>query len=122
MFQVLAATILLVLSTGIGAAQQLPTFNIEETCRAAHPLGPEERDPYQGCMKDEATARSELQRQWARFEAGNRDLCAQETRIGGYPSYVEVLTCLQMFGGPATPLKLRRRGDQGCSAMRQAVE
>ena len=112
MFQVFAAAILLVLSTGIGAAQQLPTFDIEATCRAAHPLGPEERDPYQGCMKDEATARSELQRQWAQFDAGNRDLCAQETRIGGYPSYVEVLTCLQMFGGtPTTTLKPRRRGD-----------
>jgi len=53
MFQVLAAAILLTLSSGIGAAQQLPTFNIEETCRAAHPLGPEDRDPYQGCMRDE---------------------------------------------------------------------
>src|SRR5215218_1455421 len=56
---------------------------------AAHktlPFGtrPAERDPYQGCMRDEAAARSELQRQWAQFDAGNRDLCAQETRIGGY--------------------------------------
>src|SRR5215210_1369664 len=112
MFQVLAATILLVLSTGIGAAQQLPTFDIEATCRAAHPLGPEDRDPYEGCMKDEGVARSEHQRQWARFEAGNRDLCAEETRVGGYPSYVEVLTCLQMFSGtPTTALKPRRRAD-----------
>ncbi len=112
MVQVLAAAILLMLSIASGAAQQLPTFNIEETCRAAHPLGPEDRDPYQGCMKDEGAARNELQRQWMRFEAGNRDLCAEETRVGGYPSYVEVLTCLQMFSGtPATTLKPRRRGD-----------
>ena len=72
-FQVLAAATLLMLSTGIGAAQQLPQFDIEATCRAAHPLGPEDRDPYQGCMKDEGIARSEVQRQWTRFEAGNRD-------------------------------------------------
>jgi hypothetical protein len=112
MVQVLAAAILLMLSIASGAAQQLPIFNIEETCHAAHPLGPEDRDPYQGCMKDEAAARSELQRQWTRFEAGNRNLCAEETRIGGYPSYVEVLTCLQMFGGtPTTTLKPCRRGD-----------
>ena len=63
-------------------------------------------------MKDEGIARSEVQRQWTRFEAGNRDTCVEETGIGGYPSYVEVLTCLQMFGGtPTTTLKLRRRGD-----------
>ena len=112
MIQVLAAVILLMLSIGASAAQQLPHFDIEATCRAAHPLGPEDRDPYEGCMKDEGVARSELQRQWARFEAGNRDLCAEETRVGGYPSYVEVLTCLQMFSGtPTTALKPRRRGD-----------
>jgi hypothetical protein len=112
MFPVIAGASLLMLSTGIGTAQQLPTFNIDATCRAAHPLGPEDRDPYQGCMRDEASARSELQRQWTQFDAGNRDLCAEETRIGGYPSYVEVLTCLQTFGGPpTTALKLRRRGD-----------
>ena len=112
MFQVFAAAILLILSIDISVAQQLPTFNIEETCRAAHPLGPEDRDPYQGCMRDEGAARSELQRRWTQLNAGNRDLCAEETRIGGYPSYVEVLTCLQMFGGtPTTLLKPRRRGD-----------
>ena len=112
MVQVLAAVILLMLPASISGAQQLPHFDIEATCRAAHPLGPEDHDPYQGCMKDETAARSELQRQWTRFEAGNRDLCAEETRVGGYPSYVEVLTCLQMFSGtPTTALKLRRRGD-----------
>jgi hypothetical protein len=112
MIQFLAAVILLMLSVGASAAQQLLHFDIEATCRAAHPLGPEDRDPYEGCMKDEGVARSELQRQWARFEAGNRDLCAEETRVGGYPSYVEVLTCLQMFSGtPTATLKPRRRGD-----------
>jgi hypothetical protein len=112
MLQAFAAGTLVMLSASIAVAQQLPTFNLEETCRAAHPLGPEDRDPYQGCMKDEGAARNELQRQWMRFEAGNRDLCAEETRVGGYPSYVEVLTCLQMFSGtPTTPLKPRRRGD-----------
>jgi hypothetical protein len=112
MLQAFAAGTLVMLSASISGAQQLPPFDIEATCRAAHPLGPEDRDPYQGCMKDEGAARSELQRQWARFEAGNRDLCAEETRVGGYPSYVEVLTCLQMFGGtPTTTLKPRRRGD-----------
>jgi len=112
-FQVLAAAILLMLSANIGTAQQLPHFDIEATCREAQPLGPEDRDPYQGCMKDEGIARSELQRQWTRFDAGNRDTCVEETGLGGYPSYVEVLTCLQMYAGTPAPttLKPRRRGD-----------
>ncbi len=112
MLQAFAAGTLVMLSASISVAQQLPTFDIEATCRAAHSLGPEDRDPYQGCMKDEGAARSELQRQWAQVEAANRATCVEETGIGGYPSYVEVLTCLQMDGGaPTTALKARRRGD-----------
>ena len=58
------------------------------------------------------SARAELQRQWAQFDPVNRTSCVEETGLGGYPSYVEVLTCLQMYSGtPTTALKLRRRGD-----------
>src|SRR3954447_1317893 len=63
MLQAFAAATLLMLSASISVAQQLPRFDIEATCREAQPLGPEDRDPYQGCMKDEGPARAELQRQ-----------------------------------------------------------
>jgi hypothetical protein len=49
MLQAFAAATLLMLSTKISLAQQLPRFDIEATCREAQPLGPEDRDPYQGC-------------------------------------------------------------------------
>ena len=112
MLRAFATATLLMLSTKISMAQQLPRFDIEATCREAQPLGPEDRDPYQGCLKDEGQARAELQRQWAQFDPVNRTSCVEETGLGGYPSYVEVLTCLQMYSGtPTTALKLRRRGD-----------
>jgi len=108
----LTAVLLLMLSAGSGAAQGMPAFHIEATCREAQALGPEDTDPYQGCVKDERTARVEIQRIWGQFEAADRSACVQETELGGYPSYVEVLTCLQMYRGtPTTPLKPRRRGD-----------
>jgi hypothetical protein len=34
-------------------ANEPPRFNIEATCRAAQPLGPDDRTPYDGCMRDE---------------------------------------------------------------------
>jgi hypothetical protein len=112
MLQAFAAATLLMLSTKISLAQQLPRFDIEATCREAQPLGPEDRDPYQGCIRDEGQARAELQRQWTRFDPANRTSCVEETGLGGYPSYVEVLTCVQMYSGtPTTALKPRRRGD-----------
>jgi hypothetical protein len=120
--QTLAAATLLMLPANISIAQQLPRFDIEATCREAQPLGPEDRDPYQGCIRDEGQARAELQRQWAQFDPANRTSCVEETGIGGYPSYVEVLTCLQMYSGaPTTPLKPRRRGDSGTLAFQQAL-
>jgi hypothetical protein len=112
MLQAFTAALFLALSAGPGLAQGLPAFDVEATCREAQPLGPEDRDPYQGCLKDERTARTELQRVWGGFEAADRSTCVQETELGGYPSYVELLTCLQMYKGPpTTPLKTRRRGD-----------
>ena len=53
MLRALATATLLMLPTKISMAQQLPRFDIEATCREAQPLGPEDRDPYQGCLKDE---------------------------------------------------------------------
>ena len=112
MLQAFATASLLMLPASASVAQQLPRFDIEATCREAQPLGPEDRDPYQGCIRDEGQARAELQRQWAQFDPANRTSCVEETGIGGYPSYVEVLTCVQMYSGtPTTSLKPRRRGD-----------
>src|SRR3954453_83672 len=50
MLQAFAAATLLMMSASISIAQQLPCFGIEATCREAQPLGPEDRDPYQGCI------------------------------------------------------------------------
>ena len=47
-------------------ANEPPRFNIEATCRAAQPLGPEDQAPYDGCVRDENEVRSQLVEQWAR--------------------------------------------------------
>ena len=92
-------------------ANEPPQFNIEATCRAAQPLGPEDRTPYEECMRDENEARSQLIAQWVRYDAQHQQTCRAETSLGPHPSYVEVLTCLQMYsGGPAPSLRARRRG------------
>ncbi len=77
--------------------QQLPRFNIEATCRSAPALVPQDRDPMRGCMEDEADAERQLQAVWSSAAASHRETCAAETQVGGSPSYVEVLTCLQMY-------------------------
>ncbi len=89
--------------------QQLPRFDIEATCRAAPALGPQDRDPMQGCMQDESDAERQLKAVWSSAAASHRETCAAETQIGGSPSYVEVLTCLQMYQGTASTAPQRRQ-------------
>jgi hypothetical protein len=90
------------------AAQQVPRLDIEATCRAAPRLLAEDANPYNGCMQDETEAERELKAMWGSATAAHRETCAGEAQIGGSPSYVDMLTCLQMAQG-AEPTKPRRQ-------------
>ncbi|MEJ2375100.1 MAG: hypothetical protein P8Y53_21855 [Pseudolabrys sp.] len=82
------------LATNVGEA---PKLNIEPGCRAAAEAlkGQGSRDP-NACLRDERQARETLEKQWHRFSVAERTRCVQLTTLGGLPSYVELLTCLQI--------------------------
>jgi hypothetical protein len=100
------------------AAAQVPTLDIEKTCRAAQPLfGPDttaatgnagdanlgnsaQSNPYQTCMQSETAARKSAEDLWSKVDATDRGNCVVLSRMV-YPSYVELLSCLQMYN-PAT--------------------
>jgi hypothetical protein len=73
-------------------------------------LLPEDGDSYATCMRDEHAAEADLKRQWASFSPDHRRTCVEETGVGGSPSYVEVLTCMQMYADkPSATGSLRVR-------------
>jgi hypothetical protein len=78
-----------------------PNFDMARTCRldlsATFGLstGPQDKS----CIRDERNARQQLQKQWSKFPATARANCASQESIGGTPSYVSLLTCLQMANG-----------------------
>ena len=78
------------------ALRSLPKLDIKATCRRAQPLSQGQESAFQGCISDETDAQRELSRTWFDFKPGPRSTCTQETKIGGAPSYVELLTCLQL--------------------------
>jgi hypothetical protein len=95
---------------GVSAlAQQLPRFDIEATCRTVQALTPQDVDPVQGCIRDETEAEQQLKAVWSSAAANHRETCAAETQVEGYPSYVDVLACLQMYQGAASTAPPRRR-------------
>jgi hypothetical protein len=73
-------------------ADKAPEFDPAPGCRIATEVMPASFD---ACLKDEQSARAEIVAQWEQFAASDRASCAGDVS-GGNPSYVELLTCLQM--------------------------
>ncbi|MFI5015628.1 MAG: hypothetical protein ACHQAY_25105 [Hyphomicrobiales bacterium] len=92
----LAAVIAFTLFETAAAFAAPPKLDVQATCRRAQPLSSGEKSAYQGCINDETEAQKEVIKTWASFKAGAQATCLQETKIGGAPSYVELLTCLQL--------------------------
>jgi hypothetical protein len=86
----------LVLAHAILIADGVPRLDVEATCRAAHPLTAEDRAPHRNCMDDQTRARSTLERGWGQFPVAAKTRCVREATLGGSPSYVELLTCLEL--------------------------
>jgi hypothetical protein len=93
-----SAVVLGALSIGVSvalAAEKPPQLNVGPSCDAgaAHGLNGRNRD---ACMKEENDAQAKLNGKWKDFNAHQHARCTDLVRMGGPPSYVELLTCLEM--------------------------
>ena len=79
------------------ATDRIPAFDIVRNCSAEVAAAGTEK--VAGCTKDETDAKNELDKRWPRFGASDKQACVGESSIGGAQSYVELLTCLEMFSG-----------------------
>lgn len=77
------------------AADSVPKFDLERSCRAAAVSGLPGRDSA-SCQRDEQDARSKLENNWSQYSLAQRNHCDGLVTTGGAPSYVELLTCLEM--------------------------
>ncbi len=76
-------------------ADNVPEFDVMPSCRGASQAAISNRD-LASCLQQERNAREELSRDWAQFPARDRTTCMHSTSMGGIPSYVEMLTCLEI--------------------------
>jgi hypothetical protein len=91
----------------IAVSDTVPSFSIVRECR----FESESTEAFDRCSKDETDARQRLEGEWAQFVAADKSTCIVESTIGGFASYVDLLTCLEMSnevrnegnksGGPA---------------------
>ena len=78
------------------AASEVPKLDIGPSCRAAATAGISVDRSEDACRRDEQQARDELKRKWPGFAAVERARCTSLSHRGGSPSYVELLTCLEV--------------------------
>lgn len=84
-------------------ASQVPNLAVEQSCREqaerTDPLGGSNKamgGTVEGCLNSEHAARDQLHKEWNTFTASQRGRCDTISTMGGEPSYVELLTCLEM--------------------------
>jgi hypothetical protein len=78
------------------AADVVPTLKVEPSCRAAGIEGMIVGRTSESCLNDEKSAREDLTKAWSSFSAADKDHCLSMVSTGGSPSYVELLSCLEM--------------------------
>lgn len=94
------------------AVHDVPKLNVEPSCRAAAEASVGENRDTNACLRDENQARDKLHQQWDSFSGPEQARCLRLSTLGGLPSYVELLTCLQM----AQDLKREPAEDKGLGA------
>jgi hypothetical protein len=84
------------------AADHVPDLNIEPSCHAAATAATVLNRNEDTCKRDEHDARGKLDKEWGQFTAIQRERCVSLSSLGGSPSYVELLTCLEMAKAAAS--------------------
>ena len=82
----------------IAVADRVPAFDIARSCKldVAATAGLSVDQSIKSCVADEKQARQQLGSQWSKFPAPSKAQCIPQEAIGGTPSYVSLLTCLQL--------------------------
>ena len=76
----------------------LPELDVKSSCMDAQKFSTgndKSNSAFKGCMQDETNAKNDLAKRWSSFNTKDRQNCVEQSRNPS-PSYVEVLTCLEM--------------------------
>ena len=82
-------------------AEGPPVLNVEKTCKSAASasVGISDNASQDGCLRSERDAKREAERHWDTYTPAAKAQCSKQFEAGGYPSYVEMVTCLELASG-----------------------
>lgn len=78
-----------------------PRLDVESTCQSAQraQVSISDNASLEGCLRSERSAHDELKKNWGKFPEAAKSQCSQQFKAGGSPSYVELVTCLELASG-----------------------
>ena len=77
-------------------ADAVPAFDVKPTCRGTETARLYLGRTMESCVQSEEATRDQLKKSWGEFSAADKTECVSAVKIGGLPSYTELITCLEM--------------------------
>jgi hypothetical protein len=78
-------------------ADDPPNLDVTATCAAAAQFSISTGRGKEACLGDESTAQATLAQNWSKYKADDKDQCVGTVNTGGPPSYVELLSCIEIL-------------------------
>lgn len=91
-----AFTAFFVSSYLVMVADAVPAFDVKQSCRGTEAAGVYPGRNMESCVQSEEATRDQLKKSWGEFSAADKTECVSAVKIGGFPSYAELITCLEM--------------------------
>ena len=101
------------------AGDNVPNLKVEPSCKSAGAEGVITGRTSESCLNDERSARDELVKNWSTFSGDDKSHCLSMVSTGGSPSYVELLSCLEMSRDAKKIAQGRKLDEQPAPAMRR---
>jgi hypothetical protein len=101
------------------AVDNVPFLKVESSCKAAGAEGVITGRTSDSCMNDERSAREDLVKSWSTFSGDDKSHCLSMVTTGGSPSYVELLSCLEMSRDAKKIAQGRKLDEQPLPARRK---
>ncbi|NEU10631.1 hypothetical protein G3T14_00620 [Methylobacterium sp. BTF04] len=103
-----AFALMMLVAPALGA-EGPPDLDIARTCQSAASASVSDTASQDGCLRSERAAHDEVKRRWGEFTPAAKSQCEKQFEAGGFPSYVEMVTCLELASGTGLP---RQSGDR----------
>ncbi len=88
---------LLVGSHLLTVADSVPVFDVRKICQSSAIAATFAGRDSKSCIESEEATREKLKTIWGEFSAKDKLGCIVTAKIGGSPSYTELITCLEMI-------------------------